>query len=294
MKRNREAAFTLVELLVVIAIIGVLVALLLPAIQAAREAARRSQCSSQLKQMGLAVQMHHDAKGSFPPGRNGTDPMSVAWSYYLLPYIEQQAIFDAFDPAFPVYADENALAMRTPIEIYTCPSRRAPAADRNFDNDDEWPIVLAAGALGDYAANSGDDTDTGMDDDGVDFTDAGPIFTYSEISGRQVTDGLSQTLAIGERHIPPEDPDERAEMQHFEQGDTAFLAGDHQKTIFAEGDIARGVDDDSDDEFGSLHPSVVQFVFLDGHVASVNSEIDDEVLEAMATIAGGEIIPEGT
>lgn len=292
MNRRTKRAFTLVELLVVIAIIGVLIALLLPAIQAAREAARRSQCQSQLKQIGLAVQMHHDANGVFPEGRNGTDPMSVAWSFLLLPYLEQQAVYDAHDPNERVDAPENSRAMRTPIDVYACPSRRPPAADRNFDNDDQRPLVFGVATLGDYAANAGDDTDMGMDDDGVDFTDAGPIFTRSQISGRQVTDGLSQTFAIGERHIPPEEADEPDFMQHFEQGDTCFLAGDHQKTIFAETDIARGPDDGSDDEFGSMHSGVTQFVYLDGHVTAISNEIDEEILEAMGTIQGGEIVPE--
>src|SRR5262245_4425854 len=101
-----DRGFTLVELLVVIAIIGVLVALLLPAIQAAREAARRSQCANNLKQLGLAVQLHHDAKRAFPTGRNSTDTRSVSWAYYCLPYMEQQAMFQAYRPSFNVFALE--------------------------------------------------------------------------------------------------------------------------------------------------------------------------------------------
>src|SRR5262245_42739528 len=90
LRRNRNdfvRGFTLVELLVVIAIIGVLVALLLPAIQAAREAARRSQCANNLRQLGLAVQLHHDAKKAYPPARNATDTKSVSWAFYSLPYL---------------------------------------------------------------------------------------------------------------------------------------------------------------------------------------------------------------
>jgi prepilin-type N-terminal cleavage/methylation domain-containing protein len=103
--RKLRRGFTLVELLVVIAIIGILVALLLPAIQAARAAARRTQCQSQIKQVG---QNYHSAKNIFPPGMQTTPlPASRAannirhrpnWIMYILPYIEEQALYDSFHP----------------------------------------------------------------------------------------------------------------------------------------------------------------------------------------------------
>src|SRR5262245_178223 len=95
----RRGGFTLIELLVVIAIIGMLVALLLPAVQAAREAARRVECTNNLKQIGLAMHGYHDAVGSFPPGRlrslnDGRGQCFSAFAY-LLPYMEQRALYDA-------------------------------------------------------------------------------------------------------------------------------------------------------------------------------------------------------
>ena len=106
--RPRPAGFTLVELLVVIAIIGVLVALLLPAVQAAREAARRSQCGNNLKQIGLALHNYHDTLKWFPPGAvfeggastaPNAQPINQRGSMHvrLLPYMEQQALYNAFD-----------------------------------------------------------------------------------------------------------------------------------------------------------------------------------------------------
>jgi prepilin-type N-terminal cleavage/methylation domain-containing protein/prepilin-type processing-associated H-X9-DG protein len=297
MNEKVRCGFTLVELLVVIAIIGFLVALLLPAIQAARESARRSQCVNNLKQMGLAIQMHHDQMGRFPMGRNGTDQFSVSWAHFLLPYLEENAVYAAYKKSARVDDSINAAAMRTPIEVYACPSRRRAAADRNFDNDGANPLILAAAALGDYAANAGEEEDTGMEDD--DFTSgvvdkqlAGPIFSGSRYAARHVMDGLSSTLAIGERHIRPVPNGTTPEMEHFEIGDTAFLAGDKIETILCgtEDGLAKGPHDTEEAIFGSAHSGVVQFLLLDGHVSTMAIDIDDDALIALSSIAGGEIV----
>jgi prepilin-type N-terminal cleavage/methylation domain-containing protein len=127
--RNRRG-FTLVELLVVIAIIGILVALLLPAIQAAREAARRTECSNHVKQIGLAIQNYHDTYGIMPPSyvNNGPD-IKWGWGLLILPFMENQPLFDSIDPirwggggGNPVHrADQNAF-LTEPLDDYRCPS----------------------------------------------------------------------------------------------------------------------------------------------------------------------------
>jgi prepilin-type N-terminal cleavage/methylation domain-containing protein/prepilin-type processing-associated H-X9-DG protein len=302
--RNRMRAFTLVELLVVIAIIGILVALLLPAIQAAREAARRSQCQNNLKQIGIAIHMHHDTKRQFPMGRDGRHQRSVSWAYLILPYMEEKAIYDAFDETKEVFDPANSRAMRTPIEVYACPTRRRAAADRNFDNDDAVPTVLGVAVLGDYAGNAGHDSRTDEDGGRVDLTEAGPLITEYAMSERRIVDGLSKTFVVGERHIPPVPTTVAANMEDFQVGDTCFLAGDTLHTVLrgSEDGLAQGPDDrplDSsgaedypDERFGSLHSGVVQFVFLDGHVAALSTDIDVNTLMALSTVGGSETVQE--
>jgi prepilin-type N-terminal cleavage/methylation domain-containing protein len=302
MKRHRNSSrgFTLVELLVVIAIIGTLVALLLPAIQAARESARRSQCINNLKQIGTAIQIYHDAKRQYPMGRNGRNQFTVSWAFFILPQIEEQSLYDAYDDTKRVDDPMNASTMRTPIDLYACPSRRRPAADRNFDDNRSPPAPDKRGvaSLGDYAANAGIEEDTGLELEDwvgpelIDITDAGPIFTGSNISDRRVLDGLSKTLAVGEKHLPPIDPTWDEAMAHFEQGDTAFLAGDHVFSVLrcTEEGLAQGPDDPEVEKFGSPHPGITLFVFLDTHVEAIANDIEDDTLEGLSTIGGGEVV----
>lgn len=135
--RHRSVGFTLVELLVVIAIIGILVALLLPAIQAAREAARRTQCVNNLKQIGLAMHMHHDIvknlpfghKIPAPPLTNNQDFGEATWIFALLPYMELTAVYDLADPSFGFGSaapapstTNNAPVCREPLPPFHCPS----------------------------------------------------------------------------------------------------------------------------------------------------------------------------
>ncbi|MFM8324356.1 MAG: type II secretion system protein [Pirellulaceae bacterium] len=117
--RNHRKGFTLVELLVVIAIIGILVGLLLPAVQAAREAARRVQCSNNLKQQGLAIQMHHDQYRYFPPG--GYNPWGGvgSWATHILPFVEQISLSN-------LNTNNNVDILRYSggPSLFFCPTRR--------------------------------------------------------------------------------------------------------------------------------------------------------------------------
>jgi prepilin-type N-terminal cleavage/methylation domain-containing protein/prepilin-type processing-associated H-X9-DG protein len=306
------SAFTLVELLVVIAIIGVLIGLLLPAVQAAREAARRSSCTNNLKQVGLAVANHEGVKKVFPKGRDTRSPGGVqegdpprlreaySWAFRLLPFMEQQSIFDAYVPNAKVYDAANSRAMRTPVAGYYCPSRRAPASDRNFDDNNGVPPSGGTGvaAGGDYAANAGayytySSADTYEGDEAADPRNvalyAGPIHTFSRIKAAQVTDGLSKTFAVGDRHLPPPIPGAGA-MNDYNRGDTAFFAADTPHTLFR--DTYRGLADSPSDtnnrKFGSMHPGVTQFTFLDGHVEAIDNATSTDVLRMYSAIGDGD------
>jgi prepilin-type N-terminal cleavage/methylation domain-containing protein/prepilin-type processing-associated H-X9-DG protein len=170
--RRPQDGFTLVELLVVIAIIGVLVALLLPAVQAAREAARRMQCANQLRQFGLAFQMHHDTLHFFPTGgwgyqwvgdgsRGFGQDQPGAWTFNVLPYLEQANLRQQAASGLPA---DLARLVQTPVKVFHCPARRparlyplAPTATYvNLPG-----VTLGQAARIDYAVNAGNLVVTG-------------------------------------------------------------------------------------------------------------------------------------
>jgi type II secretory pathway pseudopilin PulG len=291
-----------VELLVVIAIIALLVALLLPAVNAAREAARRTQCTNHLKQFGLALVNYESTQGVLPPGRETTTQVGVGWSFRLLPYLEEAAVYEALDADARVDDEANRVAMRSPVAVMYCPSRRSPAADRDFDNNDAPSLVRGVAAGGDYAANAGlygrYNTEPVPRIDGA---IAGPLFSFSKIKTRQIGDGLSKTLGVGERHIPPPSTDDPGLMAHH-QGDTAFFAGDNPRTILAgtiEG-IAYSEKEPCPEtpagdapcafKFGGVHSGITLFVFLDGHVQPLQKDISLNIIHPLSTITDRQVI----
>jgi len=281
--------FTLVELLVVIAIIGTLVGLLLPAVQTAREAGRRMSCANNLKQLGLGIVHYEQARKTYPTGRDTKNQYGVSWAFRLLPYIEQTQIYAAYDKNARVDEDANSVAMRSPVATFFCASRRSPAADRNFDNNDQPPLKTGVAAGGDYAANAGSYYNYGVSGTAFDPKQSGPIYTFSAVQSQRVTDGLSKTFAVGERHIPKSTQSASPDMVQHDQGDTAIFAADTPLTLFR--DTARGIADGLSDlnprKYGSMHPAVTNFAFLDGHVEAIDNGTDATLLRWYCTVGDG-------
>jgi prepilin-type N-terminal cleavage/methylation domain-containing protein/prepilin-type processing-associated H-X9-DG protein len=196
--KTQRPAFTLVELLVVIAIIGILVALLLPAVQAAREAARRTQCSNNLKQMGLAAHNFHDTFLKLPSSVRPSGLTSlprIAGLTLLLPFIEQRNSYDKYDQTKNWFDVANLPVTSQTIPSYNCPST---AIDRKrLDGVPEaspWTPVVA---VTDYSPTIGVDqrlVASGL----VDFADSGMLPKNGEPRFADVTDGLSNTLMYAE------------------------------------------------------------------------------------------------
>jgi prepilin-type N-terminal cleavage/methylation domain-containing protein len=289
--------FTLIELLVVIAIIAILIGLLLPAVQRVREAAARMQCANNLKQLGLAVHNYEGNYSRLPPAAVGGDG-EVSWAVLVLPYIEQDNLYRQWDLSLRyTYYREPASVVGAQVKTFYCPSRRSPP-QLSVSGDSRAPWGGSPGALGDYAANGGNSTlvwDDPRFGPGVLLyadTTFGPndtIVSWRSMSGfADITDGLSNTLLIGEKHVNPG----RFGQQPF--GDNSIYNGDDIRTIVRvageqlpgpiDRPLASGPTDTyrPDERFGSYHTGVCQFVLCDGSVRAIKNSIDLDTLTRLA------------
>ena len=289
--------FTLVELLVVIAIIGILLGLLLPAVQAAREASRRSQCGNNLRQLGLAAQMYHDANGRFPPGANLhalEAKESIGWRVLLLPHLEERSLYDRIQPT-PDGGSIDQSPRLTFVEVLICPS-----AERQADN----PLLPK---ISNYAGVAG----PGRDDHRIDLDDTicgdistdGMFFAQSRTKISKIVDGTSHTLAFGERiyHFsedwmfgarrfgqPPNEIYMGAAKNvrypiNASQREFGYYVGDSGAPTAADRKVLF-----NDLFFASRHPGLAQFSFADGSVQILSETLEFTVFQDLATIAGGE------
>ncbi|MFO7903270.1 MAG: DUF1559 domain-containing protein [Pirellulaceae bacterium] len=210
MKRfSKFTGFTLVELLVVIAIIGILIALLLPAVQAAREAARRMQCANNLKQLGLAMHNYHSALGSFPPGFMAVDHQGNiaggwAWGVFLMPYIEQSALQDKLSATkytlSAVISDPELLPMlQMDLPVFTCPSSLLEPL-REFRGPGSEMVATSGYTCcrGFYNYRYGGNRPPIIS---LNQKNNGVFYASSATRIRDVTDGTSNTIALGERTV---------------------------------------------------------------------------------------------
>ncbi|MBA2114146.1 hypothetical protein HOV93_13020 [Planctomycetes bacterium FF15] len=298
--------FTLVELLVVIAIIGVLIALLLPAVQQAREAARRMQCTNQMKQFGLAIHNFHDTYGVIPANSYPSRPSGTpdVWLYAnfsgwarLLPGLEQQALHDEYDieKAFGDSFNAQVNEDHDPVGIFFCPSRRGPEKDSNFQH------------RGDYAFCGGGELPDGSQSHvhASDPSDANGMFMMPRVEGSNrmwkkpgqltfasVTDGLSNTLAVGEKRVEEFRDDSNALIDGVTVGNADgphYRWGWHSSrntTSPMNGPIV-GAWSNLDANFASLHPGGCNFLFGDGSVHFIPETVNFEVYNLLAARNSG-------
>lgn len=302
--RVRRPGFTLVELLVVIAIIGILVALLLPAVQAAREAARRMQCTNNLKQLGLAAQNFHDTYKRFPPGMLAnarTMPTGATSTYqyvgalvYLLPFMEQQAVYDQVDAAIDIDVDHypginygstkpiqewfltsgSWAAGQTRINAFVCPSANPYSntdglfaylhtRDTNTIAGGSWAATLPEIGRTNYAPCAGG---VGEGMNGWERY-KGVFWSRSKNAIRDVLDGTSNTVLFGEVLGDHADPAAPKRLTHA----FSWMGMGEMPTAWrlpSPTSYARWYQN------GSYHPGVVQFALADGSVNSVSGTVD--------------------
>ena len=252
-----RAAFSLLELLVALAVIGLLLGLLFPALSAARESARQQQCGNNLRQIGLALHGYHLAKQRLPVGclewRSVAGPPSrrqLAWSVFLLPYLEQQALYEALDLRQPYDAAVNAAAAKTRVASFECPSH---------------PGHQTAPGRTDYGGLFGEIILDRRQDDGV--------FLHEQaIRYSQITDGLSHTLGIGEDLFGPDNG--------WINGRNVFVQarGVNDPTAWV-----------GDNEIRGAHSKGALVLFCDGAARWLGQATDKQVLGQMITRDRGEV-----
>ncbi|QEG37417.1 Type II secretion system protein G precursor [Bythopirellula goksoeyrii] len=330
--RRKDQGFTLVELLVVIAIIGVLVALLLPAVQAAREAARRTQCVNNQKQIGLALLNYEGTNGNLPAGRHGCDGAvepsvsgceqdssilrsSMSGFVKILPYLEQQAIYDALDLSsqnriiWPIGASSEEAdgytswatpqiqqALNTRPDMFVCPSAGSePITDSLVYQNAELPP-----ATGDYVLNMGHRGPSwGRDFFGVKTDNSGLFFYIREIELREIEDGTSNTFFGGETldsHVIDSSNIWSSAVRHLDGmrttdnpvntpagPDFVDFVKMHRKRVPPDRPYFAAC------AFGSRHSRGANFFFADGHVEFISEDISPIPYNAYATRASQEL-----
>jgi prepilin-type N-terminal cleavage/methylation domain-containing protein/prepilin-type processing-associated H-X9-DG protein len=282
-REDRRTGFTLVELLVVITIIGILIALLLPAVQAAREAARRAQCCNNMRQIGLAVHLYHDACGAIPPGQdwNAVSGEGWAWSGWILPYLEAGNLYNTCNFMYGYNTLQNAAAVKQFITTYHCPTAE--------------PLQLAL-CCGAFPAPHKDAAETNYaciaTHEKIDYAStkqgSGCMFYLSGVRLADITDGTSQTLLVGERLRNPDNDPFKTSYPTFCPGGVCELGN-----IWAGGNFITtyyGINAGpyaSESGVLSGHPGGANFAFADGHVSFLSEKLRQATLKALTTRGPG-------
>jgi prepilin-type N-terminal cleavage/methylation domain-containing protein len=290
--RRRERAFTLIELLVVIAIIALLMALLLPALQKVREAGNKSLCGNNLSMLGLALFNYHESNGSFPYVRSGGGQNRHTWAMLLLPFLDNKPIYDTYQTpitgvsmtdGFNNHTAANAqiaAARQSMIKTFFCPSRRSPAALSPIQTGS-----TVTGMPSDYAACAGDSS--AVPSTGV-FRLVNSNHLASGIAIANLTDGPSNTILLGEKHI-------QAGTLNNAITDGMILSGGESQTYHrrAGASFPLAASDQAvvNFQFGSWHTGTAQFVMGDRSVRSIRVSVPGSTLGLLANISDGLPVP---
>ncbi|WP_168563750.1 DUF1559 domain-containing protein [Crateriforma spongiae] len=308
---NRNA-FTLVELLLVIAVIGILIGLLLPAVQAARESARRMSCQNNLRQIGIALHNYHSAYRRLPSGWIAADEdhhePGWGWAAAILPQMEQVSAYDRVNFSLPIEEAEHAAVRTSSIPSFVCPSDTlsllfAIAEGEEHEHDDHE----------DEDGHEGDDDDEDHahdHEDGVNV-DLGPHFLFdvaksnyvgvygttdihddlydgdglfygnSQLRFRDIYDGLSQTIMVGERS---------GRLGGSIWHGVIHDANEPAARIVGAADHVPNDPVGHFEDFGSYHPGGAQFILSDGSVRMLTKFIDLDIYKALATRNNKEVI----
>ncbi len=300
MQKKRGSGFTLIELLVVIAIIAILIALLVPAVQKVREAAARTHCSNNLKQIGLAIHNFHDTYKYLPASR--ILDHYATWAVQILPFVEQDPLYKQWNMAAQYYS-QNQTARETAVNLFFCPARRSPEqpSTKGDSPDNGFPTnAHVPGALGDYACAVGDGNPAfpwnytqanGAIIYGNGTTSGGLVVKWSgNTRFGSITDGLSNTFFIGEKHVRIGD------FGNAGAGDGSLYNGDHPGNFsriagpgFA---LAASPTTSFNTQFGSYHTGICQFLLGDGSVRSVNNSTNTTILGYLSVRNDGNHVPE--
>ena len=287
---KRTRGFTLIELLVVIAIIAILIALLLPAVQQARESARRTQCKNNLKQMGLALHNYESSHLVYPPGVLGTTGTSSAtnllhtWPAFLLSHLEQRGVSAQYDFNVPYDSSTNAVTVKQNLPVIICPSQ-----------PDRSPVLNLWGPCH-YAANAG--TQPGQND--------GILYPLSSTNPASVTDGLSNTIAVGEIAFEfggwargainlgggggggsgggGSQGFARAVLRWWQAAASCARPGINIPATTCSSSCEQRF------QFSSPHPGGIQILILDGQARWLSDSIDITVLRSLITRSGDDLV----